>query len=322
MNKIEHLTQLLNINIDTINYMVIDNKLYHMNTGSLDESLLLTRMVTLNNKSFNIFYNKETDIITYQVDFAPKNDIAFDRYQIIDTHLFLYKDDLRYVIKNGNYLFEQPEAGQLLLIDIRSDNHAMSHLINKHVTPNGTLMSYSPQYIGYPEDGLIDDQYSTIHTHSFDHFEIIGDDVFFVTEAYLDYEFELISKYIKFLNATGVEEKLNIYKNSMVLLDNSNQIYERTKGHIKIFINNKGNLDFTANMPIVPKLNGIESWRNVDKVIKHKGVFSSPFFENFINSFNISFENHFKNLQYDINVNISTVDDIINYKVLADMAKI
>ena len=263
--KKEKLLALLNINEQSINYSLKNNKLYHNKTGLLDESFLLNRLIKDEFGDIWIVYDKASDRIYYRSEINSRYDIHFDRYEVVDSHLHLFHNNIRYVIKNaGSYLFNKPDYGDVLLIEgvIGSvGSHMATYLANKQVTSTQILLRYRLQYIGYPKEGDLDiENYDGSSFHSFETLEEVDDNVTFIADAYLDYEFDLTSKYTDILQTSHLKDKLDIYKNGMSLLSESNKNYIRHRGRIHFFIDDKGELDFTTNMMITTNFNNWNSW--------------------------------------------------------------
>lgn len=322
--KKEKLLTFLNIDEHSLNYVLKDNKLYHNNTNILDECFLLNRLIKIEFGDIWIVYNNKSDIISYRSNINSIYDIDFDRYDVIDSDLHLFYNDSRYIIKAaGSYLFDKPDYGDIALINGKVGSHMASYRSFKMLTEEGIFISYRLTYIGYPKEGELDDEnFDGQLTHSFECLEDLDGDCIFSADAYLDYEFNLTSKYTAYLASPYLKEKLNIYKNGMALLSSANETYTRHRGRIEFFIDDKGNLDFTANMKITHNLQSWDAWYHIDQIIKHKENFRSPFFLNFISSFQRIFEEHFKKHEFFLDVNIENVDDLEKHRSLIDMSKI
>lgn len=325
MNKNkEKLLALLNIDERSLNYSLKDNKLYHNKTGLLDESFLINRLIKDEVGDVWIVYNKQTDTIYYRSQTHSRHNITFDRYEVIDSHLHLFYNNHRYIIKAaGSYLFDKPDYGQVLLIEGGIGSHMATYRSHKQVNNESVILAYRLQYIGYPKEGDLDiENYDGTPFHSFECIEEIDNNVTFIADAYLDYEFNLTSNYTNFLQSAYLKDKLDTYKRGMSLISGANEIYTRHRGKIHFFIDDKGNLDFTTNMSITHKLPSWKVWHHIDLVIKNKESFRSPFFFNFISSFKQSFDEHFKKYEFLVDVNIESVDDLETYRSLIDMSKI
>lgn len=325
MNKNkEKLLALLNIDEQSLNYSLKDNKLYHNKTGLLEESFLMNRLIKVEVGDVWIVYNKQTDTIYYRSHTHSRHNITFDRYEVIDSHLYLFHNNHRYIIKAaGSYLFNKPDYGQILLIEGGIGSHMATYRAHKQVHNERVILGYRLQYIGYPKEGDLDiENYDGTPFHSFECIEEIDNNATFIADAYLDYEFNLTSNYTDFLQSAYLKDKLNTYKNGMSLLSAANEIYTRHRGKIYFFIDDKGQLDFTTNMSITHQLNNWKVWYHIDNIIQHKEKFSSPLFLNFISSFQQHFDEYFKKNEFFVDINIESVDDLETYRSLIDMSKI
>ena len=160
----------------------------------------------------------------------------------------------------------------------------------------------------------------------FDRYEIINKDlIYFVTDTELDRNFKITSKYLTPENSIQIEKKLNIYKDSISLLTKgfkNNEYYYPVKGKITFFVNEVNELDFNINIQFNHKLNDYVALEQIDKIIKNKEHFKAEQFSNFLSSFEMMFIDYFKKNDFLVDVKISCVDDLLNYRNLMGMVKI
>jgi hypothetical protein len=194
------------------------------------------------------------------------------------------------------------------------------------MTNVGPSLMYRLVYIGYPKiGGYVDDEFDFEYVHSFDAFEENDEKIHFVTDAELDHNFKITSKYLTPENSIQIEKKLNIYKDSLSLLTKGfkiNEYYRPVKGKITFFINEVNELDFNINIQFNHNFNSYFSLEQIDKIIQNKKHFKAEHFSNFLSSFEMIFIDYFKKNDFLIDVKISCIDDLSNYRNLMGMAKI
>lgn len=146
-----------------------------------------------------------------------------------------------------------------------------------------------------------------------------------MTDAELDHNFKITSKHLTPENSIKIEKKLNIYKDSLSLLTKGfkiNECYHPVKSKITFFINEINELDFNINIQFNHKFNDYFALEQIDKIIKNKKHFKAEHFSNFLSSFEMIFIDYFKKNDFLVDVKISCVDDLLNYRNLMGMAKI
>lgn len=321
------LLQLLNLDEHKINYYLKNNNISHTATGVVDLSLLLYVCVQSGLTDVHIIYNTATDVVSFVPYLRSVKEIDFDRYEIINKDLHLFYNGVSYVIKDaGLYLFDKPTYLQMALNETNSGLHTVTYRSHKYMTNVGPSMMYRLVYIGYPKiGGYVDDEFDFAYVHSFDAFEENDEKIYFVTNAELDRNFKITSKYLTPENSIQIEKKLNIYKDSISLLTKGfkiNEYYHPVKGKITFFINEVNELDFNINIQFNHNLNDYFALEQIDKIIKNKEHFKAEQFSNFLSSFEMMFIDYFKKNDFLIDVKISCIDDLFNYRNLMGMAKI
>jgi hypothetical protein len=329
MNQIEKelLLQLLNIDEKNINYYLKNNNVSHMDTGIVDLSFLLYSCVKSGLTDVQIVYNQTTDVVSFISYLRSIENIDFDRYEIIKKDLHLFYKGISYVIKDaGLYLFDEPTYLQMSLNENNSGLHTATYRTNKYMTNVGPSLMYRLVYIGYPKiGGYVDDEFDFQYEHSFDALEELDEKNYFVTDAQLDHNFKITSKYLTQKNSKKLDKKLNIYKDSLSLITKGskiNEYYSPIKSRITFFINEDNELDFNLNMQFNHNLYSYSALEQIDKIINYKKHFESNFFIHFLSSFESIFIEYFKKNDFLIDVSINCVDDLLNYRNLMGMAKI
>jgi hypothetical protein len=329
MNKAEKdlLLQVLNVDEKNVNYSLKNNNVFHMATGIVDQSFLLYSCVKSGLTDFQIVHNKTTDVVSFISHLRSIKNIDFDRYEIINKDLHLFYDGIAYVIKDaGLYLFDEPTYLQMALNENNSGLHTATYRTHKYMTNVGPSLMYRLVYIGYPKiGGYVDDEFDFQYEHSFDAIEELNEKTYFVTDAQLDHNFRITSKYLTPENSKKFDKKLDIYKESLSLITKGfkiNEYYSPTKSRITFFIDEDNELDFILNMQFNHNLYSYSALEQIDRIINYKKHFESNFFIHFLSSFEVVFTEYFKKNDFLIDVNITCVDDLLNYRNLMGMAKI
>lgn len=326
-NKKELLLSLLNVDELKINYHLKDRNVYHTSTGIVDLSFLLYTGLKLGVTDFQIVYNTAADIVTF-VSYINSNDnIHFDRYEIHNKDLHLFYQGITYIIKDaGLYLFDKPARLDMQLNEHNSGLHTNTYRTHKYMTGLGPSLLYRLVYIGYPKiGGYADDESDDWYVHSFDALEYSDEETYFLTDAELDRDFIITSKFLNNENSQNLKEKLKIYNKTFGLLTQgfkSNQYYQPKKSRIRFFINQSGQLDFNLNMLFTHKLYEYQALEQIDKILQHRKHFDNDMFINFLISFEDFFKDFFHKNNFEIDVTINSVNDLENYKNLMSMAKI
>ncbi len=321
------LLSLLNVDESKINYNLKNGNVSHTATGVVDLSFLLYMGLKTGTNDFQIVYNTSADIVSFFSYLNANDNIQFDRYEVYNKDLHLFHKDITYIIKDaGLYLFDTPTHLDIRLNENNSGLHTNTYRTTKYMTGVGPSLLYRLVYIGYPKiGGYVDDESDYNYVHSFDALENSGEKTYFLTDAQLDYDFIITSKFLNNENSKHLKEKLNIYNKTFGLITKgfkSNQYYHPQKSKIRFFINQSGQLDFNLNMLFTHKLYTNQVLEQIDKILKHRTHFDNDMFTNFLASFENFFNNYFHTNNFCIDVTINSVNDLENYKNLMGMAKI
>lgn len=321
------LLSLLNVDESKINYHLKNGNVSHTATGVVDLSFLLYMGLKTGTNDFQIVYNTSADNVSFFSYLNTNDNIQFDRYEVHNKDLHLFHKNIAYIIKDaGLYLFDTPTRLDMRLNENNSGLHTNTYRTQKYMTGVGPSLLYRLVYIGYPKIvGYVDDEADYDYVHSFDALEESGEEIYFLTDAELDRDFIITSKFLNNENSQHLKEKLKIYNKTFGLITKgfkSNQYYHPQKTRIRFFINEIGQLDFNLNMLFTHKLYEHQALDQIDKILKHRKHFDNDMFTNFLASFENFFNNYFHTNNFDIDVTINSVNDLENYKNLMSMAKI
>lgn len=316
----EDLLKLLQISDQDINYRVTDGQVFHNRTGLIDNNFLLNRTIHMGKDDIILIYYDDKDQIQYRA-FNSALDITFDSYKVIDNDIHLFHDNIEYVLKNASrFLVDGQAINRQAFQEGGYGEHMIIYRGDSVPLNSGKSISFRFAIAGYPKDEQ--DYLENDYMHSFDYIEQKDNQFKFVSKAYLDTEFNFVCDYLPRLKSKTIKQKLEIYKNGFDLLPYAALVYYPRTDFLSFFINDKGDLDFSANFYFVNKLKGIDAFEDIKIINKNKEVFSSPFFENFIKSFKHPFQEYLKTLNFDIDVDIQTIDDLVRYKQIVDMHNI
>lgn len=321
------LLSLLNVDESKINYHLKNGNVSHTATGVVDLSFLLYMGLKTGTNDFQIVYNTSADNVSFFSYLNTNDNIQFDRYEVHNKDLHLFHKEISYIIKDaGLYLFDTPTRLDMRLNENNSGLHTNTYRTQKYMTGIGPSLLYRLVYIGYPKIvGYVDDEADYDYVHSFDALEENGEEIYFLTDAELDRDFIITSKFLNNENSQHLKEKLKIYNKTFGLITKgfkSNQYYHPQKSKIRFFINRSGQLDFNLNMLFTHKLYEHQALEQIDKILKNRKHFDNDMFTNFLASFENFFNNYFHTNNFDIDATINSVDDLENYKNLMGMAKI
>lgn len=314
----KELLKSLNISDKHINYRVIDGQVFHNRSGLSDNNFLLNRTIHVGTDDITLIYYDDKDQIQYRA-FNSAFDITFDSYKVIDNDLYLFHDNIEYVLKNASkFLVDGRAINRQAFQEGCYGEHMIIYRGDSVPTKYGKVISFRFAVAGYPKDEQ--DYLENDYIHSFDYIEQKDNQFKFVSKAYLDTEFNFVCDYIPRLVSNDVKQKLDIYKNGFNLLPYASFVYYPRTDFLYFFINDNGDLDFYANFYFVNKLTGTDVFDDINLIHQNKEIFSSPFFENFIKSFEKPFKDHLN--KFNIDINIQTIDDLLRYKNLVDMHNI